>query len=388
VRVLDPLPAGIAVDPAGGAGPGAAGLSPYAVAVRIDGLPIAELEAARRALHEAGGGSSSAVGTPVGGPAAVLWATREQFHTLGRGGAEPALAELAGAIDTAVGHRLDRSARVVRGLHRSFSVGPRTAVMGIVNVTPDSFSDGGRFLEPEAAVAQAMRLASEGAALLDLGGESTRPGAAPLPVEDEWHRIAPVLARLHGRIEVPISVDTRRAEVARRALEAGADLVNDVSGLRDPGMRAVVARAGCPVIVMHMRGEPRTMQSAVAYDDVVSEVFDGLADACALAVADGIAPEQLLVDPGLGFGKGPGHNLELLARLGELRSLGAPVVVGASRKSFLGWVLGGLPTAERAEAGLAAAVAAALAGADVVRVHEVLPTVRALALADRLRGPG
>jgi dihydropteroate synthase len=358
--------------------------------VRLDGVAPGTRTLLERAVRDAGGESRAGTGDAAPGalgPTIEIRATVEQLRAIGRGAlrSEPGFAELAGALDAAVAHRFHRAERVVAGLHRSFRVGGRTAVMGVVNVTPDSFSDGGRFLEPESAVSHALALAAEGAALLDIGGESTRPGAAPVPPDAEWRRVAPVLARLHGRIELPISIDTRRPEVARQALDAGADLVNDVSGLRDPEMRRLLARTGAPAIVMHMRGEPATMQQVVAYTDLVGEVYGALSDACALAESEGIAPTRLLVDPGLGFGKAPGQNLELIAHLAEFRSLGYPVVIGASRKSFLGWVLGGAPLEERGEAGLAAAVAAALGGADVVRVHDVRPAVRALAVADRLR---
>jgi dihydropteroate synthase len=358
--------------------------------VRLDGVPADAIAAIEREVRSAGGqahreGGDGGPGTA--GPALVLRASAAGFRALALGGlrSEPGLAGIARRIDDALSHRFSRTERVIEGLHRSFRVGSRTAVMGVINVTPDSFSDGGRFTEPDHAVAHALALAAEGAALLDIGGESTRPGALPVSPDAEWRRVAPVLARLHGRVEVPISIDTRRPEVARRALEEGADLVNDVSGLRESEMRRVLARSGAPAIVMHMRGEPATMQDDLAYADLLSEVFDALSDACARAEAEGIAPDRLLIDPGLGFGKSPEDNLELIARVGEFRSLGYPVVIGASRKSFLGWATGGAPPGEREAAGLAAAVAAALRGVDVVRVHDVRSTVRALAIADQLR---
>jgi dihydropteroate synthase len=395
VRVLDLDTSGAAGHDASRAGPGrqegAAGIrEARRFAVRLDGVPAETNAVLEREIRAVGGDASAAPGPTAarpGGAALVLVGTREQFDALREAlsRADAGLPDVGKAVGAALGHRLHRAERVVEGLHRSFTVGSRTAVMGVINVTPDSFSDGGRFLEPEAAVAHAVRLASEGADLLDIGGESTRPGAVPVSPDAEWRRVAPVLARLHGRVDVPISIDTRRPEVARRALEAGADIVNDVAGLRDPEMRRVVARTGAAAIVMHMRGEPATMQADLRYDDLVSEVFDWLADACERAESEGIAPAKLLVDPGLGFGKAPEHNLELVAHLGEFRSLGYPLLVGASRKSFLGWVLGGASMEEREEAGLAAAVAASLRGADIVRVHDVRPTVRALALADRLR---
>jgi dihydropteroate synthase len=296
--------------------------------------------------------------------------------------------EVGRAVQAALAHRAARPARLLRGAHRPIPLGEHTRVMGVVNVTPDSFSDGGQHMDPERAVAWALKLAREGADLLDIGAESTRPGASEVSVEEEWRRLEPVLTSLHTKTPVPLSVDTRHAEVARRALEAGADLVNDVSGLRDPEMRRLIARTGAPAVVAHMRGVPETMQRDTRYADVTGEVYAALAQAVALAVEEGVSAEGLLIDPGLGFGKSAEQNLELLARLSEFRSLGYPVLIGASRKSFLSRALGGVPPSERLEAGLAAAVIAARAGASYVRTHDVGPTVRALRLADAVERAG
>ena len=257
---------------------------------------------------------------------------------------------------------------------------PRPSVMGVVNVTPDSFSDGGRFVEPRAAVAHARRLTEEGAAIVDIGGESTRPGAAPVSAEDELARLRPVLEALSG---VSLSVDTSKAVVARRALELGAAMVNDVTALAgDPGMAEVVAEFDAYVCLMHMQGEPRTMQVAPHYDDVVDDVFAFLEQRITLAVERGVAEERICIDPGFGFGKTPDQNLELLRRLDELRSLGRPVLVGISRKSTLGKVLGDSGTTTGSvSASLAAAVAAFERGAWMVRAHDVRETVEALAVA-------
>ena len=257
---------------------------------------------------------------------------------------------------------------------------PRPSVMGVVNVTPDSFSDGGLFVEPAAALEHARRLLAEGAAVVDIGGESTRPGAHPVSSDEELARVVPVLEGLEG---APVSIDTSKAAVARRALELGAELVNDVTALRaDPGLAAVVADADAYVCLMHMQGEPRTMQVAPHYDDVVSDVLAFLEARIAFAVESGIREERICVDPGIGFGKTPDQNLELLRRLEELCSLGRPVLVGASRKSTLGKVLGG-PAATQGglAASLGAAVAAFERGAAMIRAHDVLETVEALAVA-------
>ncbi|HXV96744.1 MAG TPA: dihydropteroate synthase [Gaiellaceae bacterium] len=257
---------------------------------------------------------------------------------------------------------------------------PRPAVVGVVNVTPDSFSDGGHYLRSEAAVALALGQLEEGAALVDVGGESTRPGSEGVPVEEELARIEPVLERLQG---MPVSVDTSKAAVARRALELGAVLVNDVTALRgDPGLAGVVADGGAYLCLMHMLGEPRTMQDDPRYGDVVSEVKAFLEARLAFAVDAGIPEERICLDPGIGFGKTVEHNLELLARLDELVALGRPVLVGASRKRFLGRLLGD-PDAVTGpvSAAVAVAVLAFERGASLFRVHDVRPHVEALAAA-------
>jgi dihydropteroate synthase len=253
-------------------------------------------------------------------------------------------------------------------------------IMGIVNVTPDSFSDGGLFLDADAAVKHGERLASEGAAILDVGGESTRPGADPVTEEEELRRVVPVVERLAGRSRV--SIDTTKVAVARAALEAGATIVNDVSALRfDPGMAGLVAETGAGCCLMHMLGEPRTMQEDPRYDDVVSEVKAFLEERLAFAVAEGIDEERVWLDPGIGFGKTVEHNLELLRRLDEIVAIGRPVVVGTSRKSFLGKLAGGRDEGERLPGTIATNVLALERGASVFRVHDVAQNVDALAVA-------
>jgi dihydropteroate synthase len=257
--------------------------------------------------------------------------------------------------------------------------------MGILNVTPDSFSDGGAYASVEAVVRRAEEMVREGAALLDVGGESTRPGAAEVSAEEEIARILPVIRMLRERLPVPVSVDTRKAEVARAALEAGAEVVNDISALSDPAMARVMAASGAGVVLMHMRGTPETMQMNPTYDDVVREVTDELGRALERAVGAGIEPERIVVDPGIGFGKTGAHNLQLLARLAELGRLGRPVLLGVSRKGFLGSLLGGAAPAERATATAAACVAGLLQGARIFRVHDVRVVREALTVAEAIR---
>lgn len=260
--------------------------------------------------------------------------------------------------------------------------------MGVLNVTPDSFSDGGRFLHTDAAVEHARRLIAEGADILDIGGESTRPGAEPVPLEEELRRVIPVVRAVRREFsDICISVDTYKARVAEEALAAGANMVNDVSALRfDPDMVKVVVQANVPVVLMHMKGMPRTMQQNPFYHDVVGEITEFLAERIAWACERGIDERNIIIDPGIGFGKRPEDNWEILQRLEAFKALGRPVLVGPSRKSFLG-LLTGRPPAERLEETIAAAVICALHGADIVRVHDVGAVRYALAVADAVRSP-
>ncbi len=257
--------------------------------------------------------------------------------------------------------------------------------MGVLNVTSDSFSDGGNFDDPAAAVAHGERLIAEGAAILDIGGESTRPGAEPVPVPAELSHVRPLILRFANE-KVPVSVDTRHAEVAAACVEAGASIINDVSGFRDRAMIDVAARCDAGLVVMHMLGEPKTMQDAPHYDDVVREVGGFLMAQAATLEAAGVARERIAIDPGIGFGKTVEHNIELLRRLPELVALGYPVVVGASRKRFIGAITAVEEPAERLGGSVAAALFAVEHGAHVVRVHDVAATVQALALEHVLSG--
>jgi dihydropteroate synthase len=266
-------------------------------------------------------------------------------------------------------------------------LGERTLVMGIVNVTPDSFSDGGRTFDAKAAVTAALRMVDEGADLLDIGGESTRPGALQVDGGEELRRVLPVIEGLAGRVKVPISIDTYKASVADAALAAGASIVNDISGLRyDPELAGVAARRGAPIILMHTRGRSRDMYEQAHYHDVVDEVLDELRESLAFAVGAGVPRDQLLVDPGIGFAKDATHSFEVLGRLAEFADLGRPLVVGSSRKSFLNRPLKQASLAADGEWPTAASVAAAaLAGMHVVRVHAVREMVQVVRVADEIQ---
>ena len=271
---------------------------------------------------------------------------------------------------------------------RELECGPRTLVMGILNVTPDSFSDGGLFLDHESAVAQGLRMAEEGADIVDIGGESTRPGSDEVPVAEEIDRTVPVVKRLAAELDIPLSIDTRKAEVARAALDAGATIVNDVSAARDEDMFHVVRDSEAGLVLMHMLGEPKTMQENPEYEDVVREVREYLGARLDAAVAAGIDRERLCVDPGLGFGKTYEHNLELMREIDSFLDLGAPLLVGPSRKSFIGKALDDAPLEERLEGSLGAVAWLAGRGAHIVRVHDVKETVRALKVVDAIKGAG
>jgi dihydropteroate synthase len=262
----------------------------------------------------------------------------------------------------------------------------RARVMGIVNVTPDSFSDGGLFLDPERAIAHGLELAAEGADILDVGGESTRPGAQAVSAATELERTRPVVEALGAAGGPPVSIDTSKAEVARAALDSGAAIVNDVTALRaDAELADLCAERDCGLVLMHMLGNPRTMQRDPTYDDVVDEVRAFLAERIDVAVAAGVAEERIWVDPGIGFGKTVEHNLALLRRLGELRELGRPIVIGTSRKSFLGG-LTGREVDRRLGGSVASNVLALAAGAEIFRVHEVLAARQALDVAETILG--
>jgi dihydropteroate synthase len=274
----------------------------------------------------------------------------------------------------------------IRG--RRFTLGPRAWLMGVVNVTPDSFSDGGAYFDAGKAVDRGLEMAAEGADIVDVGGESTRPGARPVAEAEEIGRVVPVIAALRTKTPVLISVDTTKAAVARAALDAGADIVNDTSAFRfDPAMPGVVARAQAGVILMHMQGTPLTMQDAPRYDDLIGEISGFLAERIRVAAAAGIPGERVIVDPGIGFGKTLDHNLEILRRQESFLALGRPLLLGFSRKAFLGKILG-LPPTDRLEGTIAAAVLSVERGAHILRVHDVGPVARAVRSAEAILGSG
>ena len=271
---------------------------------------------------------------------------------------------------------------------RTLVLGERTLLMGVVNVTPDSFSGDGLHLDAEAAVARALEMERDGADIIDIGGESTRPGAEWLAADEELGRVIPLLNMLRGRLKIPISIDTNKSEVAEAAAEAGAEIINDVTALqRDPRIAEVARRRKLPLILMHMRGEPRTMQTQPFARDAMRDVTQNLKKAAALATRKGVPKSQLVLDPGIGFGKSFAQNYELIARLPELARLGFPLLVGPSRKGFIGRTLGGVPENERAFGTAAAVTACILQGAHIVRVHDVREMAQVSRVADMLVSP-
>jgi dihydropteroate synthase len=271
---------------------------------------------------------------------------------------------------------------------RTLALGERTLVMGILNVTPDSFSDGGKFLNVDAAVARALEIERTGADIIDIGGESTRPGSEPVAAEEELRRVIPVLEALREKLQIPISIDTMKPEVAEAAAGAGAQILNDVSGLRaGPKMAEIARRRKLPLILMHMRGEPRTMHQKPFARNVLRDVTDCLRRSLAIALRAGVPKSQIVLDPGIGFGKSMAQDCELLARLPELARLGCPLLVGASRKKFIGKILGCLPANERVWGTAATVSAAILGGAHIVRVHDVAEMAQVARVADAILDP-
>ncbi|OGB90126.1 dihydropteroate synthase [candidate division WOR-1 bacterium RIFCSPHIGHO2_01_FULL_53_15] len=293
------------------------------------------------------------------------------------------LPKIANEIETCF-NNYDRIPAPIKIGPKTFDFGRRTYIMGILNVTPDSFSDGGKFFDPQAALERAWLMIEAGADIIDVGGESTRPGAATVPAREELRRVLPVIKALARDRGAVISIDTRKAAVARAAIAAGADMVNDVSGLRyDGAMAKVIVKHKAPVCLMHMRGTPKTMQRNPVYADLMGEVIEGLAESIAIAENAGILLEKIIVDPGLGFGKTVVNNLDILKNLRELKALGRPILIGPSRKSMIGQALG-LPPAERVEGTAAAAAVSIMNGAHILRVHDVREIFRVARLTDAI----
>lgn len=268
----------------------------------------------------------------------------------------------------------------------TFDFNQRTYIMGIVNVTPDSFSDGGMYFDKNTAVRRAIQMAEDGADIIDIGGESTRPGAEPVTIEEELRRTVPVIKSVAKHVHIPISIDTYKSEVAQRALDAGAAMINDISGLNfDPEMSRVAAESGVPVIIMHIKGEPKNMQKNPFYHALIPEICEYLKDSIQRAVDTGISEEKIIIDPGIGFGKSFEHNLEIIHKLAEFQSLGKPVMVGPSRKAFLGKILGDVSPEQRLEGTAAAVAISIMNGADMIRVHDVREMVKIAKVADAIK---
>jgi len=273
----------------------------------------------------------------------------------------------------------------LRCRNRTLPLGERTLLMGVLNVTPDSFSDGGRYFDQDKAIAHGMRMVEEGADLIDVGGESTRPGSKPLALEEELKRIIPVIETLAGKVDVPISIDTYKSAVASRAIDVGAQIINDISGLHfDPAVAKVAAKQDTPLVLMHIRGTPETMQKEVHYPSLLSEILQSLRESIQKAESYGVDPDQIIIDPGIGFGKNLEHNLLIIKHLSEFRVLGKPILLGTSRKSFIGKILNA-EVDQRLEGTLSTIAIGVLNGAHIIRCHDVLPARKVIAVADAIR---
>jgi dihydropteroate synthase len=276
----------------------------------------------------------------------------------------------------------------IRCRKRTLTLGKRTLLMGVLNVTPDSFSDGGLFFDKEKAISHGLRMVEEGADIIDIGGESTRPGSKPLQLEEELRRVIPVIESLEKEVGVPISIDTYKSTVAQRAIEAGAQIINDISGLNfDPGLAKVASKEDIPLVLMHIRGTPETMQKNVHYDSLFSEILQYLKDSIQRAESAGLDPQQIIIDPGIGFGKTVEANLLIIKNLYEFRILGKPILLGTSRKTFIGKILNA-EVGERLEGTLSSITAGVLNGAHIIRCHDALQAKRAIAVADAIRLAG
>ena len=347
----------------------------------VDGLEPALAKRAGELIEDAGGAA-------VRDGERLVWSAtpKAQAILLDRLNQEPMLAAFTGAVSYALARWNEPAHDLTLPDGSVLALSQRCHVMGIVNVTPDSFSDGGAFLDPAKAIDHGLRLADEGADILDVGGESTRPGAAAVAEPDETERILPVVEALAAKTNLPVSIDTSKANVARAALDAGAQIVNDVAAGRfEPHIFGVAAARHAPIVLMHMLGDPRGMQKDPRYDDVVGEIVAFLAERADAAIAEGMNRDRILIDPGFGFGKTPEHNLVLLRRLREFRCLGFPIVAGTSRKTFIGKALGDLVVDERLEGTAATVAMAVLNGASIVRVHDVREMARVVRMVEAVQ---
>jgi len=377
----------VGVDPAG-----AAIMAPKQLHLnlKLEGLKPAQANILKQDMLSIGGEAAVARGVAscsVASSGAIVSGTFKQFETLIEKlkGQSLGLGEISAAMRKALDNR-SRSVFELKGAGRNFALGPVPLVMGILNVTPDSFSDGGLFLDPAKALDRALEMVFEGADWIDAGGESTRPGAEPVDADEEARRVVPVVAAL-AKAGLVVSVDTMKASVAEAAIGAGAAVVNDVSALSfDSRMASVVAASGVPVILMHMRGTPQTMQKETRYADLMSEVYGYLHERMEFASSKGIDPGSVVVDPGFGFGKSAEGNIEMLARLREFKSLGAPVLAGLSRKSFIGKITGAAAPGGRLAGTVAACALAAANGASILRVHDVREARAAALVASAASG--
>lgn len=352
--------------------------------IKLENVGTKEVNIIKQELLSAGGDAATHKGTldhSVEESDLILMATMSQYEKLvSKLNIQPfKCKEIAVEIEEVL-ENFDRRQFVLRSPKGDLPL-DRTLVMGVLNVTPDSFSDGGKFYEPEVAINHGEEMAKQGADIIDIGGESTRPYSDPVSPEEELKRVKPVVEELLQRIDVPISIDTRRPSVAREVVGMGAQMVNDVSGLRNQEMVSTVSDLNVPVVIMHMLGTPKTMQEKPEYEDVMGEICGYLRGQVENAVKGGVRRENIIVDPGIGFGKTVEHNLEIIRRMRELRSLGLPILIGTSRKSFIGKILEA-DEIQRMEGSLAAMISSILNGANIVRVHDVKESVKATRIAD------
>lgn len=319
---------------------------------------------------------------------AIIMGTRKHFEKLiQKLDQYPNLQDLSNSLKETI-RNISKTHFVINCRKKVLKLGERTLIMGILNVTPDSFSDGGLYFDKDKAIGHGLKMAEEGADIIDIGGESTRPGSNPITADEELRRVIPVIERLVKEVDIPISIDTYKSEVAKRAIEAGAEIVNDISGLHfDPELSKVVSMEKAPIILMHTRGKPETMQKEIHYKSLFSEILSYLKESIKLAENSGVDPDKIIIDPGIGFGKRVEDNLLIIKNLSEFRVLGKPILLGTSRKSFIGKILD-VDVSERLEGSIASAVIGVLNGAHIIRCHDVAQTKKAIAIVDAIKTVG